>query len=868
MATSIIPLTSFQGGKLDDEFVVNSDLDQFARGLSKADNVYITAQGKIRTVAWHANAWNTLGTGVTIVHSICFHPTSSPRPYIAITQSDGRIVLRDLEQDVFQNFDKYLKTNTTIYSITPVNDTLLFATSEGDFVLAYQPLGSQTGFPFRELVNPQWAIPNIEIDFPGANQTLHAFRYFYVVSPVINGIEYPYWGLNYSNRINISAEQGANKFDWTLTGSQVDEIEYYKIYRANISSDTIPTWGSQVGFIGQTIKREFTDNNIAPDFSRQPPTYFNPFLPNPIIEIGINVNDTQALADARTSTQRATFEESKAAGLRHVRSLTGVIAREIEGAAIPSQYFIHWHSSLPGLASRKIGGLETDVFDVAAIDAFQYSVFSNQPVAEREDGLGVFNVTEFSAAIGASNGNGNARSVNTVVFDFGLGRDLIPESDFRLRRRSNITSSSSWTTLQSSHASVTVETVLRTNSHTGVTSPHVYKATITSTYTGGFGGFSPNQPAFTYRVEVDPTGHISPRAAVVYNNRLIRGGAEGNLQSDIWGSNVANFYLHEASPITGAADAFNYTLNEGRQIYFLLHYREGVLVFAAEGIFFMSGERGAPLSATSINIRKFDDFEIDDRLAPLIVQDGVIYKSKTRAHFFYAKYDTFTGEFKRQRINLFYEDDILIDTDHTDAAHRVHYSWSWSAELDLLALTADTQVHICSIDVEANVFAWTQLTTEISGRDRDDLNLILTACWVGDALYLANSINNTWCFFEDSPRRNHNEPNWFLPATGHSFSLLPPADIRQGDINLKTSTRKMTIFATPGVEFEWSLTLNDGTLGAATPVTIPAGRKSSTIPLGAGYDYRSQINISVAPTVPFFQIDAIVLEVDYGNRRE
>lgn len=84
--------------------------------------------------------------------------------------------------------------------------------------------------------------------------------------------------------VNYAAAAGSLKITWTpVTGAQ-----FYKVYRSQI----IPVGADisrsmELGFIGFAYGPDFTDNNIIPDFTQTPPTYYDPFADNSIIYIAV-----------------------------------------------------------------------------------------------------------------------------------------------------------------------------------------------------------------------------------------------------------------------------------------------------------------------------------------------------------------------------------------------------------------------------------------------------------------------------------------------------------------------------------------------------------------------------------------------------
>jgi hypothetical protein len=75
---------------------------------------------------------------------------------------------------------------------------------------------------------------------------------------------------------------------YTLNWAPVANAVKYNVYRSlvlNAGSEIVR--GARLNFIGSTSGTQFTDNNVTPDFSKTPPSNFNPFAENTITQINI-----------------------------------------------------------------------------------------------------------------------------------------------------------------------------------------------------------------------------------------------------------------------------------------------------------------------------------------------------------------------------------------------------------------------------------------------------------------------------------------------------------------------------------------------------------------------------------------------------
>lgn len=91
------------------------------------------------------------------------------------------------------------------------------------------------------------------------------------------------------------AEDMVTEIDWTAVASAV----YYKVYRSRIVNGNSNTNSDGAcGFIGTAVGNRFTDNNITPDFSDQPPREYNPFANGRIRYVTVGAGGTGAAYDS------------------------------------------------------------------------------------------------------------------------------------------------------------------------------------------------------------------------------------------------------------------------------------------------------------------------------------------------------------------------------------------------------------------------------------------------------------------------------------------------------------------------------------------------------------------------------------------
>lgn len=120
----------------------------------------------------------------------------------------------------------------------------------------------------------------------GAPSATGTYCYAYRVTAVsLDGKEESLPSNIYYNR--ASAVLGTSNATMSLTWAPpAQAVAYYKIYKMGpVSQTSLPN--SVFGYIGQATAAQFTDNNIAPDFSQTPPQNTNPFAVQSITDIAV-----------------------------------------------------------------------------------------------------------------------------------------------------------------------------------------------------------------------------------------------------------------------------------------------------------------------------------------------------------------------------------------------------------------------------------------------------------------------------------------------------------------------------------------------------------------------------------------------------
>lgn len=106
--------------------------------------------------------------------------------------------------------------------------------------------------------------------------------------------------LKADNIVNYPVTEGSVSITWV----REDDATYYNIYRSIVSVSEVLSFGSELGYVGKSKGTKFTDPNIIPDFSKVPPTNYNPFTPGAITAItvtgggaGYGPTDTVGITD-------------------------------------------------------------------------------------------------------------------------------------------------------------------------------------------------------------------------------------------------------------------------------------------------------------------------------------------------------------------------------------------------------------------------------------------------------------------------------------------------------------------------------------------------------------------------------------------
>lgn len=83
--------------------------------------------------------------------------------------------------------------------------------------------------------------------------------------------------------VNYPVTEGAVSIKWAPDPDYVS----YNVYRSVVSVTEVLSYGTELGYVGNTRGTKFTDPNIIPNFGRVPPTVYDPFQPGAITSVTV-----------------------------------------------------------------------------------------------------------------------------------------------------------------------------------------------------------------------------------------------------------------------------------------------------------------------------------------------------------------------------------------------------------------------------------------------------------------------------------------------------------------------------------------------------------------------------------------------------
>lgn len=259
--------TSLAGGELSPQLYARVDLDKFQVGAALIRNFFVDYRGGVS---------NRPGT------EFIDQASGGARllPFIVSTAASYVLVLTAFSIAVY-NRGVLVDTVATPYKLADLFD-IQFTQSADVMTLvhpAYPPADltrtSDTGFSYAPISTG----PGIQPPTITAMRAPHSqdYMYGYVVTAVDADGKEESLPSNIGVRLSLVQNEGSNQvigLNWT---APAQSVSHYNIYKWGPNDLATMVASTTWGFIGTAKATSFTDNNIAPDFSKQPPDYGDPF---------------------------------------------------------------------------------------------------------------------------------------------------------------------------------------------------------------------------------------------------------------------------------------------------------------------------------------------------------------------------------------------------------------------------------------------------------------------------------------------------------------------------------------------------------------------------------------------------------------
>lgn len=282
---------AFIAGELSPEFYNRTDLDQYALGVSLAQNFLVDFRGGMKTAP---------GTSL-------FASTETKGRIYAYPVSGGSDIMLFFGHEELIVYDETPATLVTPYDVEDVRD-LSFHYKDGKLVVChidYSPheLTFDTSWTFveKENIAALDGPTNITVTATPAGTGTYAedSSTIYVITAVDAEGNEGRASLPevFTDLFNFSTEEGSASISW----DSVDGAVSYRLYRSFVVKNDDITRAQEVGYIGQTRATSFVDANISPDYTIQPPLFFNPFATGSVLSIEITAGGS-GYSDASTLT--------------------------------------------------------------------------------------------------------------------------------------------------------------------------------------------------------------------------------------------------------------------------------------------------------------------------------------------------------------------------------------------------------------------------------------------------------------------------------------------------------------------------------------------------------------------------------------
>lgn len=279
---------AFIAGELDRAFYGRTDLDKYDLGVALARNFYVDFRGGLRSrpgtqfIAPITNAARifTFSTPCSQCDIVLVFRTdstlwlyqngvrieASPGVPLSLATPYSAADLAQLQMSLRDQSATFVTGRNPIYTLRQIAGTWTFAAAAVASLPAPNPA---TGESF---------------DHQG-NAHVGSARTVVTVSAVnADGIEGPAsLPAIIGSLLNYAATEGTGRF----TVSPVSGAIAYRFYRSALVVTDKLTSGQDVGFIGESQSTSFIDANVVPDYTIQPPRFYNPFAPGAIMRFNV-----------------------------------------------------------------------------------------------------------------------------------------------------------------------------------------------------------------------------------------------------------------------------------------------------------------------------------------------------------------------------------------------------------------------------------------------------------------------------------------------------------------------------------------------------------------------------------------------------
>lgn len=270
--------TSFAAGELSPQLYARVDLDKFQVGAALLRNFFVDYRGGVS---------NRPGT------QYIDRSSKGARliPFVVSTAAAYVLVFTNLLITVY-NKGALVTTVVSPYLTADLFD--IQYTQSADVLTLVHPnyppadlsRTSDTTFSYAAIVTG----PDIQPPAITSMRAPHSqdYMYGYVVTAVDADGKEESLPSNNGVRLSLVLNEGINQvigLNWTAPAQPVSRYNVYKWGPNDLATMVASTtWG----FVGTSLTTSFTDNNIAPDFSKQPPGWGDPFSGGQFQSISVN----------------------------------------------------------------------------------------------------------------------------------------------------------------------------------------------------------------------------------------------------------------------------------------------------------------------------------------------------------------------------------------------------------------------------------------------------------------------------------------------------------------------------------------------------------------------------------------------------